>query len=196
MRRLTELRIKAKPNVHTQDKLTLHGMPLIDIRKDSQLYVGNNVTLNSSNRGYHLNMHSPVKLFADAPGAEIRIGDNTRVHGSTIHAKKSIVIGKNCLIAGNCHFIDTNGHELSFTDVETRIHTRDKPKPIVIEDNVWICANCMILPGVTIGYGSVITANSSVVKDIPPMVLAGGNPAKVIRRYQEDEAPADSTGAA
>ena len=48
---------------------------------------------------------------------------------------------------------------------------------------MWIGANCIVLPGVTIGAGSVVAAGSVVVKDIPPMSVAGGNPAKVIRSF-------------
>lgn len=157
------------------------GVPLIDIRKGGLLQIGKNVTLNSNNDGYHINMHSPVKLFADRPGASIAIGDNTRLHGSCIHAYGSISIGKNCLIAANCHIIDGNGHDMSYPDVSNRINTTGKVKPVVVEDDVWICANTIVLPGVTIGRGSIISANSVVTADIPSMVVAGGNPAVVLR---------------
>ncbi|EML0281075.1 acyltransferase [Vibrio alginolyticus] len=112
------------------------------------------------------------------------MGANTRIHGTCIHAYESITIGKNCLIAANCQIFDGSGHDLSFSDVENRINTRGVSKPVLIEDNVWIGINSIILPGVTIGNGSVIAANSVVTKDIPPMVLAGGNPAKIIKRYE------------
>ena len=49
---------------------------------------------------------------------------------------------------------------------------------IVIYDNVWIAANCVVLPNVTIGSGSVIVAGSIVTKDIPENVMAVGNPCK------------------
>jgi acetyltransferase-like isoleucine patch superfamily enzyme len=172
-----------KTNVFIFGNIIIKGKPLIDIRNGSELIIENNVTLNSSNQSYHLNLHSPVKLFADRPGAKIKIGENTRIHGTCIHAYESIIIGKNCLIAGNCQIIDGNGHDLSFPDVENRIFTKGKSKPVFIADNVWIGANSIILPGTTIGYGSVIAANSVVVHDIPRMVLAGGNPAKVIKQY-------------
>jgi acetyltransferase-like isoleucine patch superfamily enzyme len=85
------------------------------------------------------------------------------------------------LIAANCQIFDGNGHDISFPDVGNRINTTGASKPIVIEDNVWIGANSIILPGVTIGRGSVISANSVVTKDVPPMVIAGGNPAIIIK---------------
>jgi len=164
-------------------KINIYGRPMIDIREGCHLHMGANVTLNSDNRGYHINMHSPVKLFADKPGAEIRIGENTRIHGTCIHAFQSIVIGRNCLIAANCQIIDGNGHDLSFPDVSNRIMTFGSSRPVVIEDDVWIGANTIILPGTRIGRGSVVSASSVVASDIPAMVVAGGNPAKVIKDY-------------
>lgn len=128
-----------------------------------------------------------MKIMADRTGAFITIGNNTRIHGSCIHAYNKISIGENCLIAANCQIIDGNGHDLSFPDVANRINTRGDAKKIIIEDNVWIGANCIILPGVRIGYGSVIAAGSVVVKDIPAMCVAGGNPAKIIKDYSKKD---------
>lgn len=54
-------------------------------------------------------------------------------------------------------------------------------KPIVIEDKVWIGINSTILPGVRIGYGSIVGANSVVTKDVPPMTMVAGNPARFIK---------------
>lgn len=161
-------------------KIVITGKPIINIAKGSKLIIGDKVKLNSDNFNYHINMHAPVKLLADRNGI-IEIGDKTRIHGSCIHAHKKIHIGANCLIAANCQIIDGNGHDLSFPDVENRINTIGDARAIIIEDNVWICANSIVLPGVTIGYGSVIAAGSVVVKDIPPMCVAGGNPAKIIK---------------
>lgn len=179
-------RLSKITNIKIGRNIRVNGIPIIDIQNGSNLYIGHGVTLNSRNKGYHINMHSPVKLFADRLGAKIFIGDNTRIHGSCIHAYQSVIIGKNCLIAANCQIIDGNGHDLSFPDVENRINTKGSSKPILIEDNVWIGANSIILPGVTIGKGSVISANSVVNKDVQSMVVAGGNPAKIIKNYRAD----------
>ncbi len=182
-----KFKLSSKPNVKIKGKLIIKGLPLIDIQKRSRLYIGADVTLNSKNKDYHINLHSPVKLFVEGEGAEIRIGDKTRIHGTCIHAFESVIIGKGCLIAGNCQIIDSNGHDLSFPNVEDRINTTGISRPVIIEDYVWIGANSIVLPGVTIGRGSVISANSVVVRDIPPMVVAGGNPAIIIKEYTEDE---------
>ena len=175
--------IKTKDNITCPSSVKFNKIPLIDIREGSSLEVGENVTLNSNNYDYHISMYSPIKLFADREGAIIKIGDNSRIHGTCIHAYKSITIGRSCLIAANTNIIDCNGHDLSFDDPSNRINTQGTAKPVTIKDNVWIGVNCTILAGVTIGEGSVISANSVVIKDIPSMVIAGGSPAKIIKQF-------------
>jgi len=127
-------------------------------------------------------MFSKCKLMADRENAVIKIGSNTRIHGSAIHAYKSISIGDNCLIAANCQIIDCNGHDLSFDNVDNRINTQGHAKAVVIENSVWLGTGVIVLPGVTIGRGSVISANSVVSCDVPPMCVAGGNPLQIIKK--------------
>lgn len=169
-------------NIHIKGKLTITSLPILLISKKASLIFGDNVTLNSRNKNYHVNMHSRVKIVADQDDAKITIGKNTRIHGSCIHAYKSISIGDNCLIAANCHIIDNNGHQLCFENVESRINSTGISKAVVIGNNVWLGMNTVVLPGVTIGEGSVISANSVVCNDIPAMVIAGGVPAKIIKK--------------
>ncbi len=145
-----------------------------------------NTIINSSNKGYHLNMFQKCKLYADKPNAVISIGKNSRIHGTCIHAQNSIIIGSNCLIAANTQIIDSNGHKLSFYNVENRTKTKDQGKPIIIEDNVWIGTNCVILGGTTIGKGSVIKAGSVVKGNVPELCIYGGNPAILIKQYNID----------
>ena len=59
--------------------------------------------------------------------------------------------------------------------------------PVIIKKNAWITVNVTILPGVTIGEGSVITAGSVVKQDIPPNVIASGNPAEVIFKFKNKD---------
>lgn len=173
-----------KSQIQLKGKINISGMPIYVFRENGFLILGDNVYLKSNKKSYHLNMHSPVKIMVDRKDAVVEIGANTRVNGSCIHAYKKISIGRNCLIAANCQIIDGNGHDLSFPNVENRVNTLGDAKEIIIEDNVWIGANSIILPGVRIGFGSVIAAGSVVVKSIPSMCVAGGNPAKVIKDYK------------
>lgn len=173
-----------KNNVTLGKKVVFKKKALVNVHKEASVIIGDNVIINSNNNGYHVNMFSPCKLMADRPNAIIEIGDNTRLHGSCLHAYKKISIGKNCLIAANCQIIDGNGHDLSFPDTSNRINTKGDSKEVIIEDDVWLATGVVVLPGVKIGKGSVITANSVVHKDIPPMVIAGGNPIKIIKRCE------------
>ncbi|HOO26508.1 MAG TPA: DapH/DapD/GlmU-related protein [Clostridiales bacterium] len=71
----------------------------------------------------------------------------------------------------------------SYTDPDTPIV--DQPtdqRKITIEDNVWIGANAVITPGITIGTGSIIGAGAVVTKDVEPYSVMGGVPAKLIRK--------------
>lgn len=173
--------------VKTNGYVKVSGIPILILKNGGEIIFGKNVTLKSNNTSYHLNMHSPVKIMVDRKSALIEIGDNTRINGSCIHAFQKITIGRNCLIAANCQIFDSNGHDLSFPDVTNRINSRGGAREIIIEDNVWIGANCIILPGVRIGYGSVIAAGSVVIKEIPPMCVAGGNPAEVVKYYNNND---------
>lgn len=121
--------------------------------------------------------------MADRAGARIEIGDDSRLNGVCIHAFKSVVIGRQCLIAANCQIFDGNGHDLAFPNVEIRGMTSGAAEPIIIEDSVWIGANSIILPGTRIGRGSIVAANSVVRGTIPSMVVWGGNPAVLLKDF-------------
>jgi acetyltransferase-like isoleucine patch superfamily enzyme len=165
-------------------EVEVEGIPLIDVRNGGRVIIEDHVRLCSRNSGYHLNLFAPVKLFADRPGAVVKIGAHSRVYGTCIHAFASIEIGRNCLIAGNCQIMDASGHELCFADVDERAGSKDAGRPIVIEDSVWLGTGTIVMPGVRIGRGSVVGAGSVVTRDIPPLCLAAGNPARVIRCYE------------
>lgn len=111
-------------------------------------------------------------------GYNVTVGDNffLNVNGKLMDSGK-ITIGDNVFIAPNVCVI-TEEHAM---DVEQRSVGLEYARPVTIGDNVWICAGALILPGVTIGEGSVIGAGSVVTKDVPPRCLAAGNPCRVIR---------------
>lgn len=165
------------------ENINFKAMPHILVHQQARISIGKNTLINSSNFGYHLNMFSRCKLYADRANAQIIIGSNCRIHGTCIHAYNKITIGSNCLIAANTQIIDGNGHQLSMDNPGQRINTTDNGVPILIEDGVWIAANCIILGGTIIGEGSVITAGSVVKGIVPPKSLYGGNPAKMIKQY-------------
>ncbi|MBG9785411.1 hypothetical protein ABD70_14550 [Alkalihalobacillus lehensis] len=172
-----------KKGVNLGKKAVIHGKMELRLKKNSNITIGENVLLNSVNRDYHINMSNSIKLYTGQEGAEIKIGNNTRIHGSCIHAYEKIHIGNNCLIAANSQIIDCNRHGLHFEDPIRRLERITESKPVIIEDYVWIGMNSVILPGVTIGEGGAVAAGSVVTKDVPPYTLVGGNPAIIIKRH-------------
>jgi acetyltransferase-like isoleucine patch superfamily enzyme len=119
----------------------------------------------------------------------LKIGKNVEVNDYVhIGAINSVIIGDNVLIASKVFISD---HNHGFYGVNGRHdHPDSIPKerelshaPVVIEDNVWIGEFVSVLPGVTIGKGSIIGTMSVVTKDISPYSIAIGAPAKVIKKY-------------
>ncbi|WOD65193.1 sugar O-acetyltransferase (plasmid) [Niallia taxi] len=94
-----------------------------------------------------------------------------------------IYIGNNVLIGPNVT-IDAGTHPIH---PELRRKAAQYNLPVVIEDNVWIGAGAIILPGVRIGENTVIGAGSVVTKDIPPNVVAIGSPCRVLRKINEND---------
>ena len=92
-----------------------------------------------------------------------------------------VVFGKNVFVAPNCGF-HTAGHPL---DADRRNKGLEYARPITVGDNVWFGANVVVLPGVTIGDGAVIGAGSVVTRDIPPNVVAVGNPCRILREIDQ-----------
>lgn len=115
------------------------------------------------------------------PSGFLSIGSNTYIgRYSIILAYDNVQIGKDCLIAPYCHITDTSHN---FDDVNQPIRLQKlKAEKVIIEDDVWLGAGVSVLPGVTIGRGSVIGARAVVSKDIPAYSIAVGVPAKVLKK--------------
>lgn len=137
--------------------------------------------------GRNLVLHSP---FHCDFGINIRIGDHfVGNFNLTILDEAPVTIGHHVFIGPNTNLC-TVTHALC---AEQRNEGIMRARPITIGDNVWIAAHVTVLPGVSIGEGSVIGAGSVVTKDIPPYTLAVGNPCRVIRPVDEaDKVQLDS----
>ena len=105
-------------------------------------------------------------------GKNIRMGKRCWIQqGCTFFDRGGITIGNDVFIAPKVNLITIN-HD---PDPDNRSATYGRP--IVIEDKVWIGIGSTVLPGVRIGYGAIVGANSVVTHDVPPMTVVGGNPA-------------------
>jgi acetyltransferase-like isoleucine patch superfamily enzyme len=108
----------------------------------------------------------------------LTIGERVFVnYGTSISASRLVQIGNDCNIGTHCMLIDNSFHHVE----PERRNERPESSPIVLGTNVWLGARVIVLPGVTIGDGSVVAAGSVVVKNVPRRTLVGGIPAKVIR---------------
>lgn len=102
--------------------------------------------------------------------------------GTTLLDEAPICFGNHVFVGPDCGFY-TAIHPL---DAARRNRGLERARPITVEDDVWIGGHVTVLPGVRIGRGSVIGAGSVVTRDVPPGVVAAGNPCRVLRTIEED----------
>lgn len=92
---------------------------------------------------------------------------------------EGITIGDNVMIGPHC-VLAAGNHDYKQVAVPMRFAGDLSSGPIVIEDNVWIGANCTITDGVVVGHNAVVAANSVVTKNVSPYDIVAGSPAKKI----------------
>lgn len=118
--------------------------------------------------------HQAIAISA-GPGARLRLGVGVFMnYGGDIACAGEITIGAFTRIGPRVTIADHHGH-----DVDR--NSRDVPRAVIIGDDVWLGRSAMILPGVTIGRGTVVAAGSIVTKSLPECVVAVGAPAVPIR---------------
>ena len=132
-------------------------------------------------RIFSLGDYSVIESFACINNAvgDVIIGDHTRIglHNTIIGP---VDIGSHVNLAQG---ITVSALNHNFSDTNKRIDEQGvSTNPVTIEDDVWIGANAVILPGVTIGEHCVVAAGAVVTKDVPPHSLVAGVPAKVIKK--------------
>ena len=131
-------------------------------------------------RIFSLGDYSVIESFACINNAvgDVIIGDHTRIglHNTIIGP---VEIGSHVNLAQG---ITVTALNHNFSDTNKRIDEQGvSTNPVTIEDDVWVGANAVILPGVTIGKHCVVAAGAVVTKDVPPHSLVAGVPAKVIK---------------
>lgn len=136
------------------------------------LEVNNGPLTRYGNAPYNLRYGAYIEIVN---GGRLTIGQGACNVNLTIMCAKSITIGNGVRIGRNVSIRDWNGPHVILTD------TYVNHSPVVIEDHCWLCTGCTIMPGVTIGKGSVVAANATVTKSVPPYSLVAGSPAKVMK---------------
>lgn len=154
----------------------------IDIRNKKNIDFGNNLTTGVGCR---------LECFPTEPTDNIllKFGDNVQLNDYVhITAAQSVEIGNNVLMASKIYISDCShgGYSEDTENSNPLVAPIDRPliiKPVKIEDNVWLGEFVSVLPGVTIGKGSIVGANSVVTKSLPANVIAVGSPAKPIKKF-------------
>jgi maltose O-acetyltransferase len=109
----------------------------------------------------------------------VEIGDYVFINQDVSIACKEKVVLENGSMIGPQVMIETNNHTLEFGENGKR---PSDPQPVRVKEQAMVCARALILPGVEVGKRAFVAAGAVISKSIPDDVLAGGVPARIIRK--------------
>ena len=184
----TALRIKLYPRINRMI-LKSHGVvfgknlqipgKVLWLIRGARITIGDNFYLSSGNGVTPIASNLQADVYVE-PGAALTIGNNVGMSSTRSWIHESARIGNNVKIGGCVLITDTDAHPMDYM-ARRSSNEGTKSAPVVIEDDVWVGAHCIILKGVTIGARSIIGAGSVVTKSIPADCVAAGNPCRVIK---------------
>lgn len=136
-------------------------------------------------KGSSIRKGTVVSVASRKVESYIKVGNNTYIgENNNLRAADGVIeIGNGCLISQGITIVTSN-HDIKKSLPISQQGWVSKKGKITISDDVWIGANAVILPDVTIGMGAVIAAGSVVTKDVPEYSIVAGVPAKIIK-YRE-----------
>ena len=140
-------------------------------------------------KGFTTGIGCRIEAYPETDKKVLFFGENFQMNDYVhITAMESVKIGNNVLLASKIYISDCSHGSYSGDENDSHPDSipHDRPlssKPVVIEDNVWLGEFVSVLPGVTIGKGTIVGANSVVSKNLPPYVIAVGTPAKPIKKF-------------
>ncbi|PHR13739.1 MAG: transferase [Aequorivita sp.] len=111
-------------------------------------------------------------------GKNLKIGTGCQINENVFI--QGAYIGNNVLIAPNVSILSMS-HNYQNTEIPMVFQGETLPNPPTIEDDVWLGRNVVVMPGITIGTGSIIGAGAVVTKNVAPFSIMGGVPAKLIK---------------
>jgi acetyltransferase-like isoleucine patch superfamily enzyme len=151
-----------------------NGPALFRRHPGSRITIGDGCKFNSSPVSNLIGVNRPCIVSTLTEGARVHIGPNCGFSGTVIGCASKIVLGENVRCGANTLITDTDWH---MDDPRT-----GPDAPVTIEENVWLGANVTVLKGVTIGENTLVATGSLVTRSLPPNVVAGGMPAKVLKQ--------------
>lgn len=152
----------------------------IDIRNKRQIKIS---------EGFTTGRYCRLEAYSPDGGDVLKIGKNVQINDFVhITAVESVVIEDNVLIASKVYISDSShgSYKGDANDSSPDVIPKERllvSKPIIIRENVWIGEFVSVLPGVTIGRGTIVGANSIVSKNLPEYVIAVGIPARPIKKF-------------
>lgn len=118
------------------------------------------------------------KVYIAGPG-KVNMGVGCQINENVFI--QAATIGNHCMIAPGCVLLSKN-HEHSRVDIPMSLQGETEDEPVTLENDVWLGRNVLIMPGVTVGHGSIVAAGAVVTKDVEPYSIVGGVPAKFIKK--------------
>ena len=140
-------------------------------------------------KGFTTGVGCRIEAYPEDDKPTLYFGDNFQMNDYVhITARESVKIGNNVLLASKIYISDCSHGSYSGdeNDSNPELVPHNRPlfsKPVAIGDNVWLGEFVSVLPGVTIGKGTIVGANSVVSKSLPDYVIAVGSPAKPIKKF-------------
>lgn len=169
--------------------LRVRGVVLfITHSKDSKVCIGNNVTINSSTKANPIGCGNRTYIQMIGNG-KLVIGNNCGISNTAITCATQVVIEDNVLIGSGCHIFDTDFHAQEYAErIKGNYYGAPiKTKAIKICEGAFVGAEAFILKGVTVGKHSIVGAGSVVTKDVPNYEIWAGNPARFLRKIDEND---------
>ena len=144
--------------------------------------LGSRYVRNALVRGFADNVDKTANIErgADITSPHISLGARSGI-GIDCWVQGPLTIGSDVMMGPQCR-IYTRNHANADTTRPMLSQGFEPARHVTIEDDVWIGARVMIMPGTTVGRSSIIAAGAVVTKDVPPHSVVGGVPARVIRR--------------
>jgi acetyltransferase-like isoleucine patch superfamily enzyme len=150
--------------------------------------IGKKVSMRNSSLGYHSRVASHAEVRRTIIGDFSTVGRYTKVTNT--------IIGKYCAISWDTT-INAVSHPYDHVTISAFPYTprmghfvpksKHEHRIVTIKNDVWIGANCVIMPGVTIGNGAIVGSGAVVTKDVPDYAIVAGVPAKIIKyRFSEE----------
>jgi acetyltransferase-like isoleucine patch superfamily enzyme len=152
-------------------------MPPVRLSGERQIFIGDHVFIGP-------NSWLQTICGEDSAPAAISIGSGTSIAGAcVISAAENVTIEDNVLVARNVYISD-HIHRYIQAGVPVLAQGLDKIMPVLIKRGAWLGQNVVVCPGVTVGVGAVIGANSVVTQNIPAYCVAAGAPARVVKTIE------------